>query len=218
MVLPARAASSPWASQTDPGLGFRDSYPSEGFSTSESDGKPYFHYFASPSSEVKFLVGGWNNAKGQSPEAFKRWLIQNVGGYDETTYRPKGRSWFVLSGYRGNRIYYEKVMFSCGGSVVNVFAITYPTEQREVQSLNVWRMVSGQEATVPPRGADLPRLATIAERPPAPLSPTSDRRTVLLSTSRQPSTHEDQAKVELHFKFGALAAESHFMPALSQAD
>ena len=27
------------------------------------------------------------------------------------TYRPRGRSWFVLSGYRGDTIYYEKVMF-----------------------------------------------------------------------------------------------------------
>ena len=38
----------------------------------------------------------------------------------------------MLSGYRGNSIYYEKVMFSCGGSLVNIFAITYPVEQRDV--------------------------------------------------------------------------------------
>ena len=36
--------------------------------------------------------------------------------------------------------------------------------------------------------------------------------------TRQAPTHQDQAKPELHFKFGALAAESHFIPALSQAD
>jgi hypothetical protein len=43
---------------------------------------------------------------------------------------PRGRSWFVISGYRGDDIYYEKVMFSCGGSVVNVLAITYPKSLR----------------------------------------------------------------------------------------
>lgn len=138
-VLPAGAASR-WAFKTDPHLGFRYSYPSQVFSALEGDGKPSFHYFASPSSEARFLVGGWNNAKGQSPEGFKRWLIENVGGYDETTYRPRGRSWFVLSGYRGNSIYYEKVMFSCGGSLVNVFAITYPVEQRDVYDPIVERM------------------------------------------------------------------------------
>ena len=63
---------------------------------------------------------------------FKRWLLANAGGYDELTYRPRGRSWFVLSGYRGNNIYYEKVMFSCAGGVVNVLAITYPTDERDL--------------------------------------------------------------------------------------
>jgi hypothetical protein len=36
--------------------------------------------------------------------------------------------------------------------------------------------------------------------------------------TRQARRTQDQAKPELHFKFGALAAESHFIPALSQAD
>ena len=38
----------------------------------------------------------------------------------------------MLSGYRENNIYYEKVMFSCAGGVVNVLAITYPTDQRDL--------------------------------------------------------------------------------------
>ena len=36
----------------------------------------------------------------------------------------------MLSGYRGDNIYYEKVMFSCGGNVVNVFAMAYPAAER----------------------------------------------------------------------------------------
>src|SRR5689334_9676119 len=140
MVLPAGGAAARWALQRDPELGFRYSYPAEVFSPLKSDGKPYFHYFASPSSDAKFMVGAWDNARGQSPEGLKRWLIENVGGYDETTYRPTGRSWFVLSGYRGDAIYYEKVMFSCGGSLVNVFAVTYPVQQRNMYDPIVERM------------------------------------------------------------------------------
>jgi hypothetical protein len=49
-------------------------------------------------------------AKAAPPDQFKRWLMTNIGGYDEVTYRPRGRSWFVLSGYRGDDIYYEKVV------------------------------------------------------------------------------------------------------------
>jgi hypothetical protein len=38
----------------------------------------------------------------------------------------------VISGYRGDAIYYEKVMFSCAGQVVNVLAISYPKEARSL--------------------------------------------------------------------------------------
>jgi hypothetical protein len=41
-------------------------------------------------------------------------------------YGPMGRSWFVLSGVRGDSIYYQKVHFACGGRVINAFSLTYP--------------------------------------------------------------------------------------------
>jgi len=138
--VPLTPAVAAWAWDRDPDLGFAYSYPSEVFKRLEGDGKPSFHYFASADSEAKFLVGGWNNSAGQSPESFKRWMMENVGGYDELTYRPRGRSWFVLSGYREDTIYYEKVMFSCRDQLVNVLAITYPVAKRGMYDSIVERM------------------------------------------------------------------------------
>lgn len=138
--LAAQAGSQGWSRQRDPGVGFRFSYPSELFSPLPGDGKPYFHYFASQDESAKFLVGAWNNRKRQTPETFKRWLMANAGGYQELTYNLRGRSWFVLSGYRGDQIYYEKVMFSCGGTLVNVFAISYPADARQLYDPVVERM------------------------------------------------------------------------------
>jgi hypothetical protein len=138
--VPINPAVAAWSSERDPALGFAYSYPSDLFDRIEGDGKPSFHYFSSEDSEAKFLVGGWDNSAGQSPASLKRWMMENVGGYDELTYRPRGRSWFVLSGYRGDTIYYEKVMFSCRDRLVNVFAITYPISQREIYDPVVERM------------------------------------------------------------------------------
>ena len=42
------------------------------------------------------------------------------GGYEDVTYEPLGRSWFVVIGYHGDQIYYEKVIFSCGDPIVNI--------------------------------------------------------------------------------------------------
>ena len=134
------AATPPWSHEQDSGLGFHFSYPRGLFVETRGDEKPSFHYFVSPHSDAKFMVGAWNNREGRTPDQFKHWLMANAGGYDELTYRPRGRSWFVLSGYRGNDIYYEKVMFSCGGQVVNVMAISYPNGERDLYDPVVERM------------------------------------------------------------------------------
>jgi hypothetical protein len=120
-----------WANERDGDLGFRFTYPTELFQRIPGDRKPSFHYFVSKDESAKFMVGAWNNEAGQTPTKFKQWLISNAGGYDELTYRPRGRNWFVMSGYRGDDIYYEKVMFSCSGKIVNVLAITYPSSSRQ---------------------------------------------------------------------------------------
>jgi len=140
LIAPLTPALAAWSSERDAELGFAYSYPRELFDRVEGDGKPSFHYFESEDAEAKFLVGGWDNSAGQSPESLKQWMMENVGGYDELTYRPRGRSWFVLSGYRGDTIYYEKVMFSCRDRLVNVFAITYPVSQRDIYDPVVERM------------------------------------------------------------------------------
>lgn len=77
--------------------------------------------------ELEFIV--LPRAPGQTPSSLQRSLIGREG-YEEVTYRPRGRSWFVLSGYRGDRIFYEKYMFA-GGSV-QAFAMAYPSGLRHV--------------------------------------------------------------------------------------
>ena len=126
----ALAEPSGWVASRDTGFGFTYAFPREAFARREGDSRPSMHSFESKDARAKLLFVAWKNEEGRTPGAFKEWLIANTEGYDELTYRPRGRSWFVLSGYRGDSIYYEKVMFSCGGNVVNVFAMSYPVAER----------------------------------------------------------------------------------------
>jgi hypothetical protein len=57
-------------------------------------------------------------------------IIKEFPQYGEIDYGPMGQSWFVLSGVRGSSIYYQKIMFVCGGRVINAFALTYPEERK----------------------------------------------------------------------------------------
>lgn len=135
------AGAGGWSTESDPKFGFVFAYPQDLFASVDVDSdRPAFHYFASESDEAKFLVGAWDNRSGQTPKEFKRWMLANADGYEDITYQPHGRSWFVVSGYRGNQIYYEKLMFSCGGSIANVLAISYPAARRDPFDRVVERM------------------------------------------------------------------------------
>ena len=139
LFLASEAQANRWATSEDDNYGFSYSYPVELFAEVEGD-RPSFRYFQSPGSEAKFMVGAWDSERGETPSHFKQWMLTNADGYEDITYQPRGRTWFVLSGHREDQIYYEKVIFSCGGRVVNVLAISYPEAQRGVFDEVVERM------------------------------------------------------------------------------
>ena len=118
-----------WTHDREPTHGLSFSYPADVFSPVAGDGKPSFRYF-SDGTAAKLLIGSWTNGNRSTPNAVKNWMITNTGGYDEITYQPGGRNWFVVSGYRDDKIVYQKVMFSCGGRLANVLAIVYPIDHR----------------------------------------------------------------------------------------
>jgi hypothetical protein len=82
--------------------------------------------------------------------AFAAYNTDNVGlvkyramvlrGYDNIEYGPMGQSWFVLSGVRDASIHYQKVLFTCGGRIINAFELTYPMEQKREYDAIVKRM------------------------------------------------------------------------------
>jgi hypothetical protein len=50
--------------------------------------------------------------------------------YERITYERRGRAWIVVSGYKGDRIFYRKAMLACGGRSWHHLAFEYPAEQR----------------------------------------------------------------------------------------
>jgi hypothetical protein len=86
--------------------------------------------FVSADGRGKLKVLAVYNADNIGPDEYRAEILRNLSGYNQVTYGPRGRTWFVLSGMRGPTIYYQKVAFSCGGRVINAFALTYPEEQR----------------------------------------------------------------------------------------
>jgi hypothetical protein len=87
--------------------------------------------FTTSDGRAKLLVGAIENIDDHSPATYQRFLTRQSYPGLRVDYAPVGRTWAVLSGSRGGRMIYEKVMFSCGGRVINSFALVYPIHERQ---------------------------------------------------------------------------------------
>ncbi|MCP3969376.1 MAG: SH3 domain-containing protein [Rhodobacteraceae bacterium] len=66
-------------------------------------------------------------------------IDQQSGGYDQITYKPVRRNWFVLSGYIGNDIFYRRVELS-GTGIIHTFELRYPKADKAAFDAVVTRM------------------------------------------------------------------------------
>jgi hypothetical protein len=51
-------------------------------------------------------------------------------GGESVTYRQRGRSWTVVSGYRGDQIYYRRANLACGGDRWHLIELNYPAADK----------------------------------------------------------------------------------------
>ena len=79
---------------------------------------------------VRLKVLAVDNSDNISIGDYRAAILREFSGSNQLKYGPMGQSWFVLSGARGDSIYYQKVLFACGGRIINAFALTYPEQQK----------------------------------------------------------------------------------------
>ena len=120
-----------WARYTNARYGFSVAYPHSLFAPApEADNGDGRAFVARDGSGAEIRVSGSLNIDGQSPKQFKRWLVGTVPGYHNVTYQPVGKDWFVLSGFHGDKIYYDKTIFSCEALVLVTLAMTCPAAEK----------------------------------------------------------------------------------------
>jgi hypothetical protein len=107
-------------------------YPGDLFELEKASEAGDGQVFVTRGGEARLLVGALPNDKGKSPAAYQDYIAQeSYAGY-RLGYRRLAGSWFVLSGEGNGKTFYEKVIFSCGGRLINSFAMIYPTDQRRI--------------------------------------------------------------------------------------
>ena len=120
-----------WTTYSNPRFGGMLRYPSEVFTSRRASDARDGVLFATSDGSAKLLVGAFENTEGYSPRSYQAFIGRESYGGLRVDYAPVGQSWSVLSGTRGDMMIYEKAMFTCGGAVINSFALVYPIAERE---------------------------------------------------------------------------------------
>lgn len=142
----AQPSTSGWQTYRNAKYGTTLQYPAALLrlerSTPEGDGDLY----VARSGNAKLLIGALRNTDRTSLASYRKSIeARSYAGFD-TTYRKSGEGWFVISGIGKGQIFYEKVMFSCGGVLINSFALVYDVSHRAVFD----RVVEGIERSFRP--------------------------------------------------------------------
>lgn len=121
-----------WVTYENTRFGFRVTYPANLFLPQDPPANNDGRGFVSADGAAQFSVSAsFNTEQLETIDQYKAMVLE-AGDYGNITYQPSGRSWFVLSGYRGPIIFYEKYIMSCNRQVLNMLSLTYPQTQREL--------------------------------------------------------------------------------------
>ena len=118
-------AGGGWQTYVNDRFGTSFAFPADIFTPSappeNGDGRRFV------AEDATLEVYAWHNIDDENARTLKRRLVGS-DGYTDVTYSPSGRSWLVLSGYRGDNIFYEKYFFR--GDTVHGFGIEFPAGEK----------------------------------------------------------------------------------------
>jgi hypothetical protein len=123
---------SSWGTIHNKRFGFSIAYPAEILFPIDTPSGAEGRVLQSKDGKAKLLVATFENSEATSLQAYRDYLLGSTYAEAKIDYKPLKARWFVLSGTRGESTIYERVTFSCGGKLINSWAMVYPTVQSKL--------------------------------------------------------------------------------------
>ena len=124
--------SGGWQSYRNERFGLSLSYPAKVFQMERTSEAGDGVVFGARGIDARMLVGALPNRDRHTVATYQDFVARKSYAAYRIHYRPRGNTWFVLSGEGDEKIFYEKVVFSCGGRLINSFALIYPAADRQI--------------------------------------------------------------------------------------
>lgn len=180
------AVAEDWKEYRNERFGLNLYYPADVFTLDRTAEAGDGQLFVSQIGDARLLVGGLINDSRFSPASYQSYLARKSYSQYRINYHPLGQNWFVLSGEGNGRSFYEKVMFSCGGRLINSFAVVYSIGEREALDRVVERMEKSFRPGQNCEEAGLqPAPKRYVERPVAPYLGTDERSAIADRIARE---------------------------------
>jgi hypothetical protein len=143
-----------WAPYVNERFGFSFRYPTDVFAPERRSEAGDGEVFSGLRGQGRLLVGALENVDGHSIASYMSFVRRESYSDYRFDYAPRRQTWFVLSGENDQNVFYEKVIFSCSGRIINSFALIYPIASKALFD----PIVEGIEKTFRP-GQDCQRHA-----------------------------------------------------------
>lgn len=125
----ALAIKKSFTSYQNQRFGYSIAYPEGVFKPEPEKASADGQMLVSPDGRARLLIGAFENEGGDSLEAYRQHVIAQSYSGARIGYAPVRSKWFVLSGERDGNTFYERVTFTCGGRIINSWAMIYPTAE-----------------------------------------------------------------------------------------
>jgi hypothetical protein len=119
-----------WATLRNERHGFLIAYPSEVFQQVREPRTDEGRILSSRDGKAQLLVGAFLNDDATTLQDYRDYLMQESYAGADIDYAPVRGKWFVISGTMGDQEFYERVSFTCGGQLINSWAMIYPKSER----------------------------------------------------------------------------------------
>lgn len=111
-------------------FGFELKYPARVFAPADGPANDSGGIFVSRDGAARLIASAGANATEESLESYRRFVMRETYAGANFDYTPVRRSWFVVSGTKDDRTFYERITFACGGRLIYGWQMIYPTAQK----------------------------------------------------------------------------------------
>jgi hypothetical protein len=126
----AQSVTQGWSTYRNARFGFRLSYPGGLFIASETPNRDSGALWQSVDGAARLLATATPNETAETIETYKDFVMRESYADAKFDYTPTKDTWFVLSGQKGDTIFYERITFVCDGRYIYGWQVNYPASQR----------------------------------------------------------------------------------------